>query len=246
MNRFRMARKVQTLAAAAALGAGGLLVAPMAHAASCTVTGDNWTITQPEGNNAYSVTVNAKGSTFGPGAVIVLFHGDVGLYGDVTGSVKEDNTLAFTITWNDSLPDGSPLGKRFVTNYSGTVGPDGNATGVATGEPLKGANFNLGYVPGNWHSTTPLNCEGAAGGTTAQKATVKQQSDVYDAVSGNRIEAPFALAVGKQYETVQPCADNWCLLKIPELPGNAHGALPAKQGFVYAGGNGDTVFLEVG
>jgi hypothetical protein len=249
MNRFRMTRKAQTLAAAAALGAGGLLVAPMAHAASCTVTGDNWTVTQPDGNTSYSVTVNANGSTFGPRAVIVLFNGTSGLYGDVTGSIKEDKTLAFTITWDDHFPgfnNGGPLGKRFVTNYTGTIGPDGNATGVATGEPLKGPDFNLGYVPGNWHSTAPLNCEGATGGTTAQKATVKQQSDVYDAISGNRIEAPFALAVDKQYETVQPCADSWCLLKIPELPGAAHGALPAKQGWVYAGGNGDTVFLEVG
>jgi hypothetical protein len=250
MSRSRMARKGQMLAAAAALAAGGLLVAPMAHAAACTVTGENWTISQPEGNDSYNVTVNAKGSTFGPRAVIVLFHGSSGLYGDVTGSIKEDNTLAFTITWDDHFPgfnNGGPLGKRFVTNYAGTIGPDGNATGSATGEPLKGADYNLGYVPGNWHSTAPLNCAaGAGGGTAAQTATVKEQSDVYDAVSGNRIEAPFALPVGKQYTTVAPCADNWCLLNIPELPGAGHGALPAKQGWVYAGGNGDTVFLQVG
>jgi hypothetical protein len=249
MSRSRMARKGQMLAAAAALAAGGLLTAPMAHAAACTVNGDNWTVAQPDGNTSYNVTVNANGSTFGPRAVIVLFNGTSGLYGDVTGSIRDDKTLAFTVTWDDSFPgfnNGGPLGKRFVTNYSGTIGPDGNATGSATGEPLKGANFNLGYVPGNWHSTAPLNCEGAAaGGTTAQKATVKQESDVYDAVSGNRIEAPFALPVGKQYDTVQPCADSWCLLKIPELPGAGHGTLPAKQGRVYAGGNGDAVFLQV-
>jgi hypothetical protein len=57
---------------------------------------------------------------------------------------------------------------------------------------------------------------------------------VYDAVSGNRIEARFALPVCKQYDTVQPCADSWCLLKIPELPGAGHGALPAKQGWATA------------
>jgi hypothetical protein len=34
-------------------------------------------------------------------------------------------------------------------------------------------------------------------------------------------------------------------LKIPELPGAGHGTLPAKQGWVYAGGNGDAVFLQV-
>lgn len=248
MSRSRMARKAQTLAAAVALGAGGLLTSPVAHAAACTVNGDNWTITQPEGNNAYSVTVNANGSNFGPGAVIVLFHGDVGLYGDVKGTINEDKTLAFTITWNDSLPDGSQLGKRFVTNYTGTIGADGNATGTATGEPLKGPNFNLGYVPGNWHSTAPLNCAGAGGGgTAAGKVTVKEQSNVYDAVGGNRIGGDtFFLDVGKQYTTVQPCADKWCLLNIPELPGAGHGTLPPKQGFVYAGGDGDTVFLQIG
>jgi hypothetical protein len=248
MSRSRMARKGQMLAAAAALAAGGLLVAPMAHAAACTVNGDNFTINQPLGNRAYSITANANGSTFGPQAVLVLLDGS-GLYGDVTGSIKEDKTLSFTVTWNESLPglQGASLGKRFVTTYSGTIGADGKASGSATGEPIKGSNFNL-YEPGNWTSSTPLNCEGATGGggTAAGKVTVKEQSDVYDAVSGNRIEEPFALPVGKQYTTVAPCADNWCLLNIPELPGQGHGGLPAKQGWVYAGGGGDTVFLQIG
>ena len=247
MSRSRMARRAETLAATAALAVGGLLTAPAAHAAACTVNGDMFRINQPLGNRNYSISANANGSTFGPKAVLVLLDGS-GLYGDVTGSINEDKTLSFTVTWDESLPglQGGSLGKRFVTTYTGTIGPDGKASGSASGEPIKGDNFNL-YAPGNWTSSDPLNCEGATGGGTgAGKVTVKQASDVYDAVQGNRIEAPFSLGVGKQYTTVQPCADNWCLLNIPELPGAGHGNLPAKQGFVYAGGGGDTVFLEIG
>jgi hypothetical protein len=246
MSRRQVARKVQIFAAATALGAGGLLAAPMAHAAACTVNGDMFRINQPFGNRNYSISANVNGSTFGPRAVLVLLDG-TGLYGDVTGSIKDDKTLSFTVTWDQSLPglQGANLGKRFVTTYTGTIGADNKASGTASGEPIKGSNFNL-YDPGPWTASDPLNCDGATTGTTGQKATVKQESDVYDAPSGNRIAAPFSLPVGKTYQTVQPCADSWCLLNIPELPGGAHPPLPAQQGWVYAGGNGDTVFLEVG
>src|SRR5262249_52745994 len=64
-------------------------------------------------------------------------------------------------------------------------------------------------------------------------ATVNKQSDVYGAAGGDRIEEPFFLDVRRSLETVPPRTD-WCLLKIPDLPGGAHGALPAGQGWVYA------------
>src|ERR1700755_362585 len=147
MSRLQMARKAQVLAAAAALGAGGLLTAPAAHAAACTVNGASSRITQPLGNRNYSISANATGSTFGPRAVLVLLDG-TGLYGDVTGSIKEDKSLSFTVTWDESLPGlgGASLGKRFVTTYTGTIGADGKASGSASGEPIKGSNFNL-YDP---------------------------------------------------------------------------------------------------
>lgn len=164
------------------------------------------------------------------------------LTGPVIGGITSANEVAVTIDWANSPAHGQ---------YVGKLDAGGNVRG--------GFNQDIGSPGGgtaSWDSVTPMKCVEAAAPAPAEKpapaapaapkATVKQQSDVYDAISGNRIEAPFHLAVNKQYETVQPCADSWCLLKIPELPGGAHGALPAQQGWVYAGGNGDTVYLQVG
>jgi hypothetical protein len=78
----------------------------------------------------------------------------------------------------------------------------------------------------------------------AGTVTVLKDSDVYDAPegAGNRLEEPFFLDNDRVLATVQPCADNWCLLAIPDLPGGAHGNLPAGQAWVYSGED----FLKVG
>ncbi len=229
MSRSRMARKAQTLAAAAALGAGGLLVAPAAHAADCAVDGDYLHIT----SGGRSISVEAHDSSLGPGVVMIV-PGDQGLYGKVIGKIT-GKTVDFTVNWDESTPgfNGTKVGPGLQNRFSGDVKDDGFAKGDSTGSTIP-----MGwYAPGEWHSTDMINCaQLGGGGTTVQKnVTVKRESDVYDAISGNRIEAPFFLTVDRELQPVQPCADNWCLLTIPDLPGDAHGGLPAKQGWVYAG-----------
>jgi hypothetical protein len=72
--------------------------------------------------------------------------------------------------------------------------------------------------------------------------TVLKQSSVYPTIGGD--ETGFFLDIGRTLTTVQPCADNWCLLAVPDLPGGPHGDLPAGQGRVYSGiDNGDN-FLK--
>jgi hypothetical protein len=248
---IRTTKKTIIAGSTAAISAIGLLTAPaiaqalpmIPLAPTCSFNG-TYVLNQ---SNGFRVEFPWNGSA--PSGTAIAYGNDqqAKLTGPVNGGITSANEVAVTIDWANTPSYGQ---------YVGKLDAGGNVRG--------GFNQDVG-VPGNtasWDSVTPLKCVEAAApaapakvdpppkvdppAPTVQKATVKQESDVYDAVSGNRIEEPFALAVGKQYETVQPCADNWCLLKIPELAGGAHGALPAKQGWVYAGGNGDTVFLEVG
>lgn len=238
---------------AAAVSAIGLLAGPAIAQAlpmfplapTCSFNG-TYVLNQ---SNGFRVEFPWNGAA--PSGTAIAYGNDqqVKLTGPVNGGITSANEVAVTIDWANTPSYGQ---------YVGKLDAGGNVRG--------GFNQDVG-APGNtatWDSVTPLKCVEAAAPAPApakvetppkvdtppapavQKATVKEESDVYDGISGNRIEEPFALAVGKQYETVQPCADNWCLLKIPELPGGAHGALAAKQGWVYAGGNGDTVFLQVG
>ena len=97
---------------------------------------------------------------------------------------------------------------------------DGKARGTWSGNPQTA----------KWETTAPLKCDvDTPPGANSQMVTVLKDSDVYDAPEGNRLEAPFFLPADRQYASVSPCADIWCPLGIPELPGGAHGGLPAVQ-----------------
>jgi len=150
--------------------------------------------------------------------------------GKTTGSVA-GNITGKTVTVNANWNDGP--GKGTTSTFVGDIGDDGI---------VRGAGF---------HSEFPAKCAAAqnpgAGPATPAKQTVTilQQSDVYDAANGGRIEAPFFLDVGRTLDTVSPCTGDWCLLAIPDLPGGGHGNLPDNQGFVYSGlVNGDN-FVKV-
>ena len=242
-------QKAMVAGSAAAISTIGLLTGPaiaqalpmVPLAPTCSFNG-TYVLHQ---SNGFRVEFPWNGAA--PSGTAIAYGNDqqAKLTGPVVGGITSANEVAVTIDWANSPAYGQ---------YVGKLDAGGNVRG--------GFNQDIGSPGGGkatWDSVTPLTCVEAAAPApvekpvekpaekpAAPKATVKQESDVYDAVSGDRIEEPFALPIGKQYETVQPCADSWCLLKIPELPGDAHGALPAKQGWVYAGGNGDTVFLEVG
>jgi hypothetical protein len=138
--------------------------------------------------------------------------------------------------------------------FTGNIGDDGTATG---------STRNAQGVTNNWTSTDKVKCNTAAAGAgnggapagtgttpAKQTVTVQQESTVYDSVGGNPIKdadgVDFFIKPGDpNYETVQPCANNWCLLKIPKLPAGSHGNLPAGQGWVYSGIDTGENFLKV-
>ncbi|WP_164478589.1 hypothetical protein [Mycolicibacterium stellerae] len=151
----------------------------------------------------------------------------------VNGSITGDS-IALTLTSSDPgvLPN---------AQYSGKV--DDN--GFAAGKVKFVGHDDLGDV--DWNATARFFCaQGAQNGGGAAEGkpgtvTVLKDSDVYDAPGGNRLEEPFFLDNDSVLTTVKPCADNWCLLQIPNLPGGAHGGLPAGQAWVYSGDD----FLKV-
>jgi hypothetical protein len=169
------------MAAAAALCLGGLLVAPAAHAANCTVAGDGLHLTTPINDNVgYTIFVNASGSSIGPG--VVLNVPDGGLYGKASGSINGDK-IDFTINWDEFYPGtrGGPVGGKFVNHFTGTIGTDGIANGTSTGDTIP---INI-YKPGAWHSTDKLNCEGTGGGATGATHTVLGTVRLFDKPNGN-------------------------------------------------------------
>jgi hypothetical protein len=215
MSHVTIMKKSQLFVAAAAIGTGGLLAAPAAHADSCKVTGNNLSLHQTN-QGGYNVHVNANGSALGPRAVAVTSGGEHGTYGNASGGIAGD-TVDFIITFDDN---------QGTAKFSGKVGADGIAHGTSTGPSIP---INL-WNPGPWDSTDPLNCGPAAGQKAT--ATVKKQSDVYDAPDGvgNRLgAADYFLVPGRQLELVEPCRSNWCHLVIPDAQ------VPGGQGWVYQG-----------
>lgn len=210
-------RKILAVAASAtAIGAAGFVAMPMAHAESCKVSGEYLRLAQHNGNYTTTTTINASGSSLGPGVVTVPPSGTNGTYGKASGSINGRN-VDVQITWNDNLG---------TAHFTGTVGNDGIARGNSTGTPIP---INL-WNPGPWDSAEPLVCADDPGTGPAQggqTATVNKNSDVYDAPEGNRLAAPFFLAPGRKLPVLEPCANNWCHLGgIPETGGN---------GWVYSG-----------
>jgi hypothetical protein len=156
---------------------------------------------------------------------------------DPGGGTYQNDTIKFRINWNQFVGDQHP-----VSAFSGHIDPNGVASGTMVNEKNE---TNSWTAEGNFTCSARAAEPAAPAPKPADNnppveakpvtATVNVQSDVYDAADGARIEDPFFLEVGRSLETVKPCAPKWCLLKIPDLPGGAHGDLPAGQGWVYAG-----------
>jgi hypothetical protein len=205
MSRRSISRKSQLIAAAAALGAGGLLVASPAHAASCTVNGDHLNLTHDFPR--HSVYIQANGSSLGPEG-LVSTNGINPVYGKVTGSIA-GTAVDFIIDWNDN---------QGTAHYRGTVGPDGFASGTASGNVIP---INL-WNPTPWRSDQPLNCDAQ---TATKTATVNQATNIFDKPDGQGTE--FRNANGDpifkppgQVQLVAPelCRSNWCHVVAPEVP----------------------------
>ncbi len=145
----------------------------------------------------------------------------------------------------------------FHNYYSGRIHDDVFARGDTQRTP--------GYVRNNWTSQSKFECVSAApapfepppgvvqlpkdpGAVVADppaeqtpakpSVTVLQDSNVYDAPEGNRIGGDnFFLNDGEKYDLVAPCANDWCHLVIPAVPGG--------KGFVFRGNEQEGFFLKV-
>jgi hypothetical protein len=155
--------------------------------------------------------------------------------GPATGSIN-GRAITVTANWVTGPGAGGP------DTFSGTIDDNGVASGTLNGM--------------GWHSTDKVKCAPApaanpapaapaAPATPAQSVTVLKESTVYDSKGGNEIGEGFFLPVGSTFNTGDPCADNWCLLKIPDLPGGAHGQLSAGFGWVYSGIDSGENFLKL-
>ena len=134
--------------AAATIGAGAFVALPLAQAApSCTVNGEYLRLKQSEGPYVTTTTINANGSTLGPGVVTVPPSGTNGTYGTATGTIDGRN-ISVHIVWNDN---------KGTADFIGTIGDDGIARGNSMGTPIP---VNL-WNPGPWESSEPLNCPAA-------------------------------------------------------------------------------------
>lgn len=149
------------------------------------------------------------------------------------GGTYQGDTIKFRINWTQGVGDQHPMNA-----FAGHIDPNGVASGTTLNEKNATNNWT---AEGNFTCSAraaepaPVDNKPVENKPPVVTAKVEQASDVYDGPGGSRIEDPFFLTVGRSLEAVQPCADNWCLLKIPDLPGGAHGNLPAGQGWVYAG-----------
>ncbi len=218
LRAFTAMNALQFFAATATVVAGGCLTMPVAHASSCTVNGEYLSIHQVNGN--HTVTLQASGSTLGPG-VVVATDGINPVYGHATGSIA-GTTVNFVIDWDDN--QGTAI-------YSGDTGSDGFAHGNSTGNVVP---INL-WNPGPWDSTDALDCSQLT--PTGQTAFVNQPDNIYDQPDGNGNEYlddngnPIFKPVG-QVQLVEPdgCRNDWCHVVAPEVPGPAW--IYAGDGFV--------------
>jgi hypothetical protein len=225
-------KKPALLAAAAGLVGGGLLaIAVPAHAippaplapAKC----EQWVfpgftkINLTKGSLTFvsnESTVNGVATTF-----------------ELGDGKSSQETMSGGITPDNHIDLLMPVGADATYHVLGDVGADGKVSNGRMGIPLGNelANAQPATIPALKCAKQATN--GTPEGANSQMVTVLKDSDVYDTPEGNRLEAPFFLPKDHQYASVKPCADNWCLLNIPELPGGAHGGLPAGQAWVYSG-----------
>lgn len=246
-------RKALALASATAISTLGFLIGSAPNAQACTLIGGQCRDPMPENANCHFIGVQQivadDGLANSPSerdlvlpTSTTIVAGDaafndprLGISKGTAGGSIAGTKIQFLVTWKSGPLNGQS------SRFDGTVFTDDSAGG--TSDP------NVGLV---WYTkfSDRIKCSMPAGAgqdtaPAAPTATVKIDSNVFDAPSGNRIEAPFFLATGTQLKTVQPCADSWCLLAIPNLPGGQHGNLPPGQGWVYQGGGDDKVFLDV-
>jgi hypothetical protein len=213
-------RRLTVVAVSATAVAGvGFLALPVAHAASCTVAGDYLTLDQAEGNYHTTVTINASGSSLGPGVVTVPPSGTNGTYGTAKGSIT-GRDIAVQVTWNDN---------KGTAQFVGTIGDDGVAHGSSNGTPIP---INL-WNPGPWTSTTPFNCSNDQGPGNAAQGTVNAIVDLYD-VPGGSGNVIGQLAKGDKVtfngacpmnnpDNPQDATNGWC--KVTDTTKNLTGAV---------------------
>jgi hypothetical protein len=228
MSQEIMVSRSRLLAAATAISAVGLLVVPapaqalpmIPLAPVCSFNG-TYVLNQ---SNGFRVEFPWNGTS--PSGTAISYGNDqkpAGT-GPVSGGISSANEVAVIIDWA-----GPSQGQ-----YVGKLDSLGNVRG--------GSTQDIG-VPGNtaaWDSVTPLNCVEAPAApvvkpadpvTPAQQtATVKKASNVYDLPggNGNRVGGEnYFLAAGRQLKVVQPCADDWCYLEIPDAQ------VPGGKGWVY-------------
>src|SRR5262245_17045153 len=133
---------------AAAIGVGGLLAAPEAHAERiCTVSGQYLELHQ-DNDAGYDIMVERDGySGRGPRGLARATPSQA-TYGNVDGYlVPKSGYIDFTINWDDP---------KTSAHFTGTVGGDGIARGNSDGPEVP---INL-WKPGPWVSTSAFTCTG--------------------------------------------------------------------------------------
>jgi hypothetical protein len=225
--------------AAAALCAFGVVVAPgAAQAAACS----NWEfphgyvgISQTTPNNGFSFRFDSQPAAQ-PAVAGAPVDASNNKHGTAVGAIAGHH-MDVTVTWDDGT----------TQHYAGDVTGDGSHANGA--DPFPWQSYNTAFTCAD-PAPAAANPAPAAKPDTAnpavQSVTILKESTVYDSKGGNQIGGDFfSLGVGSTYDTVQPCADNWCLLKIPGLPGGQHGQLSAGYGWVYSGIDTDENFVKV-
>lgn len=194
---------------ATALFIAGFTVVPAHAEPSCTVNGDYLRLNQNFGPYVTTVTVNAKGSSLGPGVVTVPPSGTNGTYGSASGSINGRN-IDFVVTWNDN---------KGTAHFTGTVGDDGTARGNSTGTPIP---INL-WNPGPWVSSTPLTCPAGQGtGGQGLSAKVVNDVDVYNITDGPGKRMIGTLRAPSVVPLLEPCSfEGFCRVSVPNMDGGS-------------------------
>jgi hypothetical protein len=143
------------VAAAAAIGLGGLIAAPPAAQAgfNCTHPGSQFGIdVSPNPIYHLFITNLADGGSDLQGLVTSTMKNENSAAGSSVGSIA-GTAVNFIVTWFEPSGGGS-------THFRGDIGPDGIARGTATGSKAKDSNGNIQLETGPWTSVTPLTCPG--------------------------------------------------------------------------------------
>ncbi len=245
MSRKTTARSLLTVSATAMTAIGILAISapvaqatpmfPSAPAPACVQYG--WDgITALSHTNGWTATFSAEGSAF-HAAANGSHPSGLRQHGVIEGAIT-GGQVKFAINWD--------TGAHVI--YTGTVGEDKKAHG-------KAFDKNSPVNQADWHTVAPLKCLKTAEPAPApapvpppvkdigrKDVIVVQASDVYDAPggTGNKIlvnGGDFFLQPDRKLQWVEPCKDNWCHLKIHEVPGGT--------GWVFAGDEETDVMLRM-